>query len=255
MLRPVQLAAAAAAMVAAFALPVHAQSMFARTPSQYLGYGYGNFNWTEFTGLWDARFGAGNITQGNTIGSLAGYSALYLDANQPSTSAFNLSAAEQAEVLSFMANGGRVYAFGENSSWSSWNNNILGLFGAAAGGSASDFGTPVVNNLLTQGVTSINTPAPGAIGTLGPTGVSLFSNNIAATFGAAQNALVVLDINICDDGNINNADNRQFCRNIVDYTAGDPINPPSSVPEPGALALLGAGLVGLLTTRRRANRA
>lgn len=227
-----------------------AQRMFARTPSQYIGYGYGNTNWTQFTSVWDARFGAANIVEGNTIGSLAGYTSLYLDANQPSTSAYNLSTTEQAEILSFMAGGGRVYAFGENSSWTSWNNNVLSLFGATFSGTAPNAGTPVVSNALTEGVSGIDTPAPGAISDFGATGVSLFSNSIAGLFGTNQNALVVLDINICADPWIGQADNRRFCENIVGYTAGDPITPPSSVPEPASLALLGAGALGLVLRRR-----
>lgn len=245
-----------AALAAVTLLTLHpgtadAQRMFARTPSQFAGYGYGNTNWTQFTSLWDARFGAANIIEGNSISSLAGYTSLYLDANRPNSSLYNLSAAERTEILSFMATGGRVYAFGENASWTSWNNSVLSLFGATFAGDAADSGTPLVNNVLTAGVTSIDTPLPGRISDFGPTGESLFSNDIAGLFGADQNALVVLDINICSDVHIVQADNRRFCENIVGYTAGDPITPPSSVPEPTSLALLGLGTIGLALRRRR----
>lgn len=225
---------------------VSAQSMFVRAPSQYLGYGYNNYNWTTFTGMWNAKFGASNIVMGSSIGSLAGYTSLFLDANQPYSSAYNLSAAEQSTITAFLAGGGRVYGFGENDAWSSWNSDLLSLFGATAGGTGNNFGTPLVANNLTSGVNSIDTPAPGNITNFNG-GVDLFSNHIAGLFDN-QNAIVVLDINICDNGNINNADNMAFCQNIVNFTAGGPV---SSVPEPSSMALIGTGLIGLIGVARR----
>ncbi len=243
-----------ALLVAAFigsSQSVFAQKMFVRKPAQYSGYGYNNSYWTTYTGMWDTRFGAANISSGNSItaGSLAGYSALMLDPSQPYTSGYNLSAGEVAEIGTFLAGGGRLYGFGENDSWSGWNGSMLGLFGATFGGLGVDGGTPLVNNSLTAGVTSINTPAPGYISNFNG-GVSLFSNNIAGLFN--NNSVVVLDINICDDSNINNADNKRFCQNIVNFSAGDPIV--VTTPEPASFAMVGFGLAlaGLIVRRKKA---
>ncbi|MEP6835525.1 MAG: PEP-CTERM sorting domain-containing protein [Gemmatimonas sp.] len=231
-----------------------AQSMFVRAPSQNSGYGYGNTNWTYFTGLFDAKFGAANITKGNSVGSLAGYSALLLDANQPFTSAYNLTPGEISTIQTFLAGGGRLYAFGENAAWASWNANLLSLFGATGGGAASDVGTPLVANSLTAGVGSIDTPAPGAIDNFNG-GVDLFSNHIAGLFNS--NSVVVLDINICDDGFSARADNKRFCQNIVDFTAGAPVEVgPVTAPEPASLAMVGFGLAvaGVVARRRKARQ-
>jgi hypothetical protein len=224
-----------------------AQSMFVRNPSQHLGYGYNNYYWTTFTGMWNARFGPANITQGNSIGSLAGYSALMLDPSQSGTSAYNLSAGEIASIASFLGGGGRLYAFGENDSWTPWNTNVLSMFGATFGGLGSNAGTPLVSNSLTAGVSSINTPAPGFIADFNG-GASQFSNDIVGLFNS--DALVVLDLNICDDTYITYANNAQFCQNIVNFTAGDPLEP-NTIPEPTTMALLAAGLVGMIGARRR----
>ncbi|MGV3711017.1 MAG: PEP-CTERM sorting domain-containing protein [Gemmatimonas sp.] len=244
-----------AASLLAGASELSAQKMFVRKPAQYLGYGYQNSYWTTYTSMWDARFGAANIVSGNSIGSLAGYTSLLLDPSQSGSSAYNLTAGEIAEIGTFLAGGGRIYGFGENDNWTSWNQSLLGLFGASFGGLGGDYGTPSVANLLTSGVTSISTPAPGAISNFNG-GVSLFSNNIAGLFN--NNSVVVLDINICDDTYINNNDNRRFCQNIVDFTAGDPVIPgePTVAPEPASVAMVGFGLlVAGGVARRRRNKA
>lgn len=196
--------------------------------------------------MWDTKFGAGNITTGGAIGSLAGYTSLLLDANQLGTSAYDLTPSEVSLIGTFLAGGGRIYGFGENSAWTSWNNSLLSLFGATGGAiTAANSGTPNVANNLTAGVASINTPAPGQITNFNG-GVSLFSNDIVGLFN--NNSIVVLDINICDNFYITQADNARFCQNIVDFTAGGPV---TATPEPSSVILLATGLAGIVGVVRR----
>ena len=144
---------ATAMCVGASALP--AQNMLVREPSHYANYGYGHSTWGTFTGIFNAAFGAANInvTAAVTPGSLAGYSALMLTLPNLPDAPYLLTAAEMAEITTFLNAGGRVYAFGENSAWDNWNNNIAALVGATVGGSYSGSATPVGANPKITGQT------------------------------------------------------------------------------------------------------
>ena len=58
---------ALAAVATLGASQLSAQTMLVRQPSTYLGYGYGNSYWTEFTGIFNAAFGASNMPRGCTF--------------------------------------------------------------------------------------------------------------------------------------------------------------------------------------------
>ena len=246
-------ALAAATTFGSTSLP--AQKMLVRQPSAYLGYGYGNSYWNEFTGIFNSAFGASNINQVNAIGSgaLAGYSALMLTLPNLPDSPYVLSASEASEITTFLNGGGRMYVFGENDAWTAWNTSIANLVGGTVGGSYSGIALPNFSTGILQGVGSVNYPAGGAFTSLGTSGLSLFNTNVAALFGPTNNALFILDVNLCDDSNIGSAGNRQFCRNIGGFLNGTIPPVATAAPEPATFALFGGGLslIGLAARRRR----
>jgi len=210
--------------------------------------GYGDANWSILTGLLDAATGnqvtvAADFTNNAQVQS---FDALWVNTGSydpfPST---NLNAAEIANIQQCLDAGKCVVLFGENTSWTRWNTNILSVVGGSQAGGAGGNLNTVFAHALTAGVNTINVPA-GASASVG--GTSLFSQNVATLWGGSLNALTFLDSNTLQNGFINNADNLQFGRNLTDWIAsshGDP------VPEPGSFALLGLGLVGFVVARHR----
>jgi len=248
-------AAVAAFVLAAPSLP--AQRMLVREPSHYFNYGYNHSFWTTFTAIFNNAFGASNIDVAPAItpGGLAGYSALMLTLPDLPDQPYLLSSTEKTEIGAFLNGGGRLYVFGENGFWQAWDDDIASLVGATAGGSFpgtvvhSAFGTGIL-----QGVNQVSCPACGTFSSLGPNGVALFDTNVAGLFGPTQNALYVLDVNVCDDVDIGSADNLQFCTNIGNYLNGSIPPVASTAPEPASLALVGSGLSAIVLMGRRRRR-
>lgn len=206
--------------------------------------GYGSVGWSTITGMVDAASGnqvtvAGNFSNNAQV-QAAG--ALWVNTGALNGST-NLSAGELANVVQFINSGKRVVLFGENTSWTSWNNNILSTVGGTQFGSVGGSVSTVLAHPLTAGVNQINVPA-GASAAAG--GTALFNQNVATLWGAG-NVLTFLDSNTLQDTYIGNNDNTQFGQNLANWIAAGS----TSVPEPSTLGLLGIGLLGLGVMRRK----
>ena len=233
-----------AIMVALFiAAPAPGASLLIEQSSPYLDYGYGLGYWTGTTAALNSAFGAGNITVNatplNDLTYLMSFDSLWITPTQPGD--LGLTSTEIANVQAFIASGRRVALIGENSSWAAWNNSILSIVGGSYNGiDTSATLTPVIVNDLTVGIASLATVFDG----VASGGTPLFSENVATLWGASQNVLSLLSVNVLDDGTGAAAGDIQFKINLANWLA-------ASVPEPSAAALTGLGLLLVTRTRRR----
>jgi len=210
-----------------------------------LGYGYGYSGWTNFTSAINSSTGNGVtvVSNYNNLAQMLASDALFLDQRWTSGS---LSATELSNLATFIATGKKVVLMGENSGWTSWDNQILGLVGGAYAGDGNGGANTIYSHALTSGVSSVNLPVSGLSTVTG--GTALFDQNWATLWGTNQNVLTLLDINVMSNAFWNNADNAQFAQNVADWLG----TPSASVPEAGStVALLGLALVGFAALRRR----
>lgn len=220
------------------ATPAGAQQLYVSTSGTSSG--YPSAGWSTFNAALETAFGgAGSVgVFGGVAGPTSDYTAMMVNTG-PGTG--SLTAAETGNILDFVASGRRVLFFGEYDAWTSWNDSFLGLFGSATTGNTSFSTTgnaiPVLANDLTHGVSQVAFPLAGTMSG----GTQLFTAPAAGLFGPQQNALAILDFNVCQDFYIGNADNRTLCTNAADWLAESPV----PVPEPGALLLLLTGVVGV----------
>ena len=176
----------------------------------------------------------------SNLNLIMGFDALWLDQRSPNGT---LTSAELANLQSFIGTGRRVVLIGENSAWTAWNNQILGLVGGTFGGEFTSSAEAIVAHELTAAAPSLWAQVSGyAIG-----GMPLYSPGVASLWGPNQNALVVLDIDIMADGPSGVlANNPQFSLNVARWVA---------VPEPSIATLLlvaAGGLAILGETPRQA---
>lgn len=206
--------------------------------------GYGSAGWSQITGLVDTATGnmVTVVTDYTNNAQVQAAGALWVNTGDR-FGTIDLTAGEIANIIQFIGSGGRVVLFGENTSWTNWNNNILSVVGGAQAGAANGILNTTLVHELTAGVASINIPA-GAAAAAG--GTALFDQNLATLWGAL-NVLTFLDSNVLQDAFIGGADNLVFGQNLANWIAADV----RQVPEPGTLFLLGLGLAGLGIARRR----
>jgi hypothetical protein len=166
--------------------------------------------------------------------------ALWIDVGPVSNNPGLMSAAEIANLQTFIASGRRIVMIGENAYWSAWNSQLL----AQVGGTFSDTDftdstSRVGAHQLTSGVDQVFVQAGGiAVG-----GTSLFAENFATLWGSQQNVLTLLDVNVFGDNFLWYEDNQLFAQNTVSWIT-------TAVPEPSTYALGALAFVGLFAFRR-----
>ena len=72
---------------------------------------------------------------------------------------------------------------GENTNWTQWDTQIVGLFGGTVANAISNgFSATITAHPLTAGVSGINIPTGGLVAS---GGTSLFAQNVATLWGGA----------------------------------------------------------------------
>ena len=143
----------------------------------------------------------------------------------------------------------RVLLIGENNSWRSSNNQLAALLGGKYTGEKSDAqattsSDSAIGNLIIQGVDSVHAISPGSMGLGSGDGHILTSDGVISLWGAEDNILLSMDVNIFAEGSGKNA---QLLQNIADF-----LNYSAPIPEPSTWALMiGTSALGLAVIRHR----
>ncbi len=208
---------------------------------------------------------------GNTVtvsdalpGDISGYGQVW---DLRFSNVFALTAAEQAEYVSFAQAGGGLFVLGENGGFDSRNQTIASLLSALGGGSVGfnySFPNPETVNAPFTGPNAVSQVYYAAQGDFDGSGNCQFISQsgsigagIACGVGTLTNAPAgaftsVLDVNFLqyyDTGD------KELAENLVGYVQGQVGPPPvEGVPEPMTLSVLGTALLGLVGGRRIVRR-
>jgi hypothetical protein len=227
-----------AVVVFFFALPSDAGTLLVNQQDPYSAHGYGLSDWDSFSAIFDAQFGAANITvQTSNLTGLLAYDSLMVVLTDLAGAHPVLDATEIANLQAFIAAGRRVLLLGDNGYWSDWNNSILSAVGGSFAGDLPDVEgdlAPVLVHPLTAGVSLLRYRADG----LATGGTSLFDQNLATLWGAGQNTLSLLSCSLMHDDYIGISDNTAFVTNTAAWLDGEDTG---QVPEPASYLLVGLG--------------
>ena len=174
-----------------------------------------------------------------------------------------ITSAVQSQYVTYLQNGGGMFAMGENSNFTTRNSSVISLIAAAGGGSLT-FTTPGDSQTVyapftgPTPVTSIGYYAAGGVTTFG-TGQWISANatggsGVAFAKGTLANAqngslTALFDVNFMQTDAP--SDQAALLKNLVGFV-GAQVSPPA-VPEPATwgMMILGFGAVGAAMRRRR----
>lgn len=196
--------------------------------------------------------------------NLSGVNLLW--AVQPSDS---YTSAELSTMSGFLSGGGRIAFMGEHGGFAPNENNRinaaltylganisinnLALDSGFQGASVAD--GQILSHALTTGVNSYEYAMFAPLTISGTAQALMLGSDLSNVMMAYQNIgpgsiFLITDQNVWDHANTWGAyDNERMFENLLSGSTGAP--PVGGVPEPGALALLGLGLVGMGLARRR----
>lgn len=220
------------------------------TTQTFSDFGYGGSQWDNMTAALNAATSNSFDTAPNfeNLSQVLTYDALWLDVRG---TVDTLTVSEYNNIQSFIATGKRVVMIGENSSWTAWNQQIVGMNGGSYGGlEANGAANSVISNELTNGAPTLDLPTAGVVSS---GGTALYDPNFATLWG--DNVLTVLDINIFADGFWGNANNGIFATNVANWIADSsgptPVQPIPALNEWGMIIfMILAGITAFIYLRK-----
>lgn len=179
----------------------------------------------------------------NNAAQLSSYDALWVNDQFGA-----MDSTQTSTITNFISAGHKAVFITDNGSWAGWNNSLEAMLGASITDTcAGANGSALVANGLTAGVPTLFGSSCNSI--INPTANAqiLFSNKMAAVYQVGLGeALLISSVDIV--GNSLYSQNAQFAQNIVAWLD---IPVTRNVPEPGTLALMGLGVLGLAYSRKK----
>jgi len=176
---------------------------------------YGGTRWPQMTAALNAAANSVTVAPDlSDVSYMMDFDALWVDqrGHDGDPGSF-LTTTEIANIATFIASGKRVVMIGENSAWTNWNNQILGICGGSHAGDSNGTLNPVLTHELTEGVAQISVVAGGAA----DSGTPLFDQNVATLWPACGEVLTILEVGSQQIDQWPVLDNAIFFTNVADW--------------------------------------